>query len=252
MKSTTILVAVVASLVGGVVGALAFSQLAPGDEPTTVTAPVATEVEGYDDSALRADTRRNTDAINDVQGELLRLQDRVDELQDERKALLEENTKLKQHTNETVDVEVVTKPGETDTPRSTSPELEAEVDRAVAAALEKQAEQERAEWEAATRKETEGWMGDARDNITEKLDAKLTLTQFQRDRIGEIMGNTTQRVADLMVSGAGKGDDGREQWDTIWRETTEAIRNELGTAQQTTYDELVGERGIVSIAWDSK
>lgn len=251
MKSTTILVAVVASLVGGVVGAVVFSQLAP-PEPTTVPAPVATEVEGYDDSNLRGETRRNSDAIADLQGELLRMEARLQDAEDERAALVEENAKLKETAGNTGEGEVVTKPAESGAGEPASPELEAEVDRAVANALEKVAEKERAEKEAATRKETAGWMGDATTNIVKKLDAELTLTQFQRDRVNEIMANTTERIADLMVSGQGKSEDGREQWDTIWRETSDAIRSEIGSAQQTTYDELVGERGIVSIAWGGK
>lgn len=254
MKSSTILVAVFASLVGGAVGAFVVSQLAPAPEPATVPAPVAAEMEGYDDTALRGETTRNSDAIADLQAELIRIGARLDDLAEERDALIEENTKLKETAGETEPGgEVVTKTNGSDSGGESTPanpELEAEVDRAAAEALKKKDEQRRAEKEAATRKETEGWMGDASATITKKLDAELSLTQYQRDRINEIMANTTQRVADLMA--AGKSDDSRESWDTIWRETNDAIRNEIGSAQQTTYDELVGERGIVSIAWEGK
>ncbi|MBZ0134955.1 MAG: hypothetical protein K8I27_01115 [Planctomycetes bacterium] len=250
MKTTTVLAAVIAALVGGVVGALVFSQLAPV-APAPVPTPVAAEADSYDDSAVRSETRRNSDAIANLQGDLLRLQVRLKDADDERAILVNENRKLKEAAASTEPEGVTAKP-DGSTVEPASPELEAKVERALANALEKAAEKERAEKEAATRKQTAGWMGEAGETITKKLDARLALTQYQRDRITEIMADTTDRIADLMVAGQGKSEDGREQWDTIWRETSEAIRNEMGSAQQTTYDELVGERGVVSIAWGGK
>ena len=248
MKFTTILTPVVASLIGGAIGALVVWQIALAPQPAPVPALAGAQLESYDDSTLRHETKRNAEAIVDLQGELLRTQGRINELALERNSLLEENRQLKDGSAVGAQGEI----REAGASKAEIHELETEVDRAVAEALKKQADQEREEKVAATRNETESWMGDARDNIVSKLDAELSLSQYQRDRIIEIMANTTQRVSELMASGGGKGEDGRTQWNSIWRETGDAIRSELEWAQQSAYDELVGERGIVSIAWEGK
>lgn len=245
MKATTILLVLAASLAGGAVGALIVTWLDVRPKPPTQAAQAPANM---DRQGGKADTQRVGDAITDLQAQLERIEKQLADAREERKDLRAHNEEL-QASLERAEAGV---PANDSGAEATTPAMEAEVDRAVQEALEKAAENERVEKAAATRRETEGWMGDARDNIVRKLDEKLLLTQFQRDRIGEIMQRTTERIADLMVSGAGKSEDGREQWNAIWQETTDAIRNELGSAQHTTYDELVGERGIVSIAWEGK
>lgn len=258
MKSSSLLLALIAAVVGGVVGAFSFSVIQPSADP--VPRPDdgsigVTPNEPYNDTDLRVALKQSDDELAALRLELGALKT---DLSLAKQAMVEENTKpaaddAKVEGTET-EVESETPAESSDQPES---ELKAEVDTAVKDALAKAREEEREKEVAAKRNQTEKWVNNGRDRVLKTLDAELNLTVTQRENIARAFDSMNTRISELYEDATVAKENGEDfdwgtEWETLIEDTDAAIRAEIGTAQLHAYDELAGERGFSGIAWPSK
>lgn len=253
MKSSALLLAVLCSLGGGIAGGAAVYFVA-GMSPNDVSGRVA----------VAPQSPETSDGVvqdgEDLTGDLEAMKKRIDQLESdlvtaerERRALLDDVDSPQPDAGAAPDsgneTERKPTPVEVD-----SPEFKAAVDSAVKDALERARKKEEEEWTAAAEAETERWMEEGKKKLLATLDEKLSLTQYQRDRIGEIYDKMTAQTngmdeAARKAREAGESYDWEKEWEKIDEEAETALRAELGSAQISTYEELVGDGGFSQLLW---
>ncbi|MEZ5990927.1 MAG: hypothetical protein R3E76_01040 [Planctomycetota bacterium] len=255
MKSSSLMLAVIAALLGGIVGAFVFSVVAPPTAaPRQDTASVdAKSAEPYDDGDLRAAVKRSEDELATLRLEIGALTTELNAARRERAGLAGSNKVVTEEPEEG-EVSPAARAG---TPESSDSELKAEVDQAVKDALARAQKEEREKAIAAKRGQTQKWIDDGRERVLKKLDAELSLTTIQRENISKVFDSMNARMADLYEEAEtakenGEAFDWNAEWGALIEDTDAAIRAEIGTAQLPAYDELAGEHGFIGIAWPGK
>lgn len=257
MKSPALLVALVAAVIGGVVGAVVVSLLNPTTQAPAQGGVVA-DSQVYNDTGLRAEQQRNRNELDAMRLEIDALTTELESAKRQRQQLETKNDALNTKLDSLEGAEISSALSTTDSQPDPSGVVDkADVDKAVQDALEKAQQEKREKAIAAKQRETEKWINDGRDRVLKKLAAELSLTSSQHDGITTVFEQFNERMQDLTLTAvaaqdAGEKFDYRAEWDALVLETNTAIRNELGSAQLGTYDELVGERGFASLAWPGK
>lgn len=250
MKPSLVLVIVLAAVAGGVIGGLVVALFSESGEQKPVAVPELADIQSYDDRALKAEIRRNAADLESARIRFNDLAGQLESARDERDALRRENSVL---TGKVERLESV-RPAAlklADTKDVT------EYDRAAQKALERARNKEEAEAVARKEKQMARWMEQGRTRVLETLDKKLSLSQAQRDGISVVLDNLNRRIRELNTAGAAAKESGEDydwqgEWNSALEDAETELRNELSSAQQTTYDELVGEGNISRIAWPDK
>lgn len=247
MKPVLMIAVIFGAVVAGAAGGYVASSMAPEPERT------APRVAAADNETKTEDTREDLSPLiskqgNDIaglRGEIDSLVARVDtaekkvtSLETEKTALMTEISNLKKQP---------ASGGGVATPTA-DPESAA-FKEAVIKAIDEKAEADRVAREAEREKQMAEFVANANKQMVTTLTEKLALTSDQVPKIQALIDDRSAKRREVVTKGEEARKNGTEfDWGTemanVDKASTDAVRAELSSAQLSTFNELVGERGL--------
>jgi hypothetical protein len=250
MKSGMLVIAVLASVIAGAAGgyvAALYGAPEKGSNKVSNVTPVDMPEAGLD-------VKDHTDEIDRLRSDLgaltVRMQGMVDPA--EYDILVKKHAELKASVDELkAGGVVVTKgpEGEIDAGSIPPAVLETAVDEVIA---KREAEREAAR-QAERERQMEEWNKRRNDAIIERLATELSLTEVQKVNIEVALNDYAAKRRDVWVRNGQARENGEEfdfraEMATVHTAAADAVRAELSTAQVSTFNELLGERDLESLA----
>ncbi len=250
MKAQVFAVVILASVCGGLVGG-ALGKALETASPASTDVPVAgtsdTAVSPEELQLLRQELANQAREIAGLRNEIAAASMRDATLERANEGLTQQIKTLKEQEAAASDGEIAIGPAPS----------QSDLDNAVADALRKAREAEKARQEGIDQKKAQEVMQAARGRALKALDAKLNLSPYQRDRLDVIledMNTQTIRLKERSAAAdqAGTKFDWQTEWDSIVSTAEQSIRDELDSTQQTAFNAMLEGQGLGGILWAGK
>ncbi len=257
MKAPIIVVLIAGAVIAGGGAGLAVSLMTQDPDPT-VTTSQHVDTETYDDRAVQDDVAGLRKDLGTLRVDVTELNDALMDARKERDALYDENTTLKEKI-----VALESQPADA-TPTSSGssvdqddPAYKAALKEAVKDEVASLRDAEREKKAAAAKKAQDREMKKVTDRAVKRLTDELFLAEYQQANIRKAIESFSTRMQNMKgdaerAQANGEEYDWREEWKQMTEEADTAIRGELDSTQQATYDDLVGDRGVTGLLWPSK
>ena len=262
MKPAILLGVIFAGALAGGAGGYVATQLAPEPARQQASRPAAIAPEATAGTDLGPAVEGHGKSLNALQMQVAGLESRLADAEAKAKSASESAASLKAELDASRqklnDLEsrpgaAVANGGSTDGSVAVPPELGTpEFKAAVDAAIKEREEQQRKERDAEREREMADRMAQANKSALDKMNEKLVLSVEQQDKIKTHLDAFSNARRDVMRRGmearqAGTEFNWEQEMTTVNNTATEAVRAELSSAQLTTFNEMVGERGVSSL-----
>lgn len=250
MKPVLMIAVIFGAVVAGAAGGYVASSMAPEPERTSPRVAAAADTDAKTESKddLSPLVSKHGNDIAGLRGEIDSLVSRVDAAEKKVTSLETEKTALQ---TELSNLKKQPATGGGTTVPTADPDSVA-FKEAVNKAIEEKEAADRAARDAEREKQMAEFVANANKQMVDRLTTELSLTADQVPKIQAIIEDMSAKRREVWTKGEEARRNGTEfDWGTemgnVTKASTDAVRAELSSAQLTTFNELVGDRGLSAL-----